>query len=110
MHQSKKLKNTSQYQRRITNAFRFEIISESQYGQYKIKCLQNSFIGSLWKFIGAEEYVTNSRIQDLCNEKKSISRRGNLLKSYKHHFECSVIYLISFALCISLICFALSLL
>ena len=109
MHQSKKLKNTSEYQRRITNTFWFEIISESQYGQYKIKCLQNSFIGSLWKFNGAEEYI-KKRIQELCNEKKSISRRGNLLKSYKHHFECSVIYLISFALCINLIFFALSLL
>ena len=26
------------YQNQITNAFKFEVISESKYGQYKIKC------------------------------------------------------------------------
>ena len=35
------------YQSQITNAFKFEVISESQCGQYKIKCLQNYFTGSL---------------------------------------------------------------
>ena len=30
-----------------TNTFKFEVISESRYGQYKIKCLQNSFARSL---------------------------------------------------------------
>ena len=61
------------------------------------------------KFNGAQEYI-KKRIQELCNEKKIISRRGNLLKSYKHHFECSFISLISFAFCIKLIFFALCLL
>ena len=56
------------------------------------------------KFNGAQEYI-KKRIQELCNEKKIISRRGNLLKSYKHHFECSFISLISFAFCIKLIFF-----
>ena len=37
------------YQSQITNTFKFEVISESQYGQYKIKCLQNSFTENLWK-------------------------------------------------------------
>ena len=31
----------------ITNTFKFEVISESKYCQYKITCLQNSFTGSL---------------------------------------------------------------
>ena len=35
------------YQSQMTNAFKFEVISESKYGQCKIKCLQNSFTGSL---------------------------------------------------------------
>ena len=34
-----KLKNTSMYQSQITNTFKFEVISESKYGQYKLKCL-----------------------------------------------------------------------
>ena len=40
-------KDTCVYQSQITNTFKFEVISESKYGQYKIKCLQNSFKGSL---------------------------------------------------------------
>ena len=47
VHQGKKLKNTHVYQNQMTNAFKFEVISERKYGQYKIKCLQNSFTGSL---------------------------------------------------------------
>ena len=35
------------YQNQTRNTFKFEVISESKYGQYKIKCLQNSFTGSL---------------------------------------------------------------
>ena len=42
-----KLKNTRVNQTQIKNTFKFEVISESQYGQYKIKCLQNSFTDSL---------------------------------------------------------------
>ena len=34
------------YQSKI-NTFKFEETSESQYGKYKNKCLQNSFTGSL---------------------------------------------------------------
>ena len=70
------------------------------------------------KFSVAEEYI-KKRIEELCNEKKIISRRCNLLvyeqpqvslKSYEHHFECGFISLIFFALCISLFFFALCLL
>ena len=34
------------YQNQI-NTFKFEVTSESKYGQYKIKCLQNSLTESL---------------------------------------------------------------
>ena len=42
-----KLKNTRVYQNQIANTFKFEVISESKYDQQKIRCLQNSFTGSL---------------------------------------------------------------
>ena len=64
------------------------------------------------KLIGAEEYV-KQRIEALCSESKLLIDEVTylfmnyynnfetvLLKSYKHHFTCSVIGLIFFALCL----------
>ena len=47
-------------------------------------------------FNGAEQYI-KERIEMLCSESK-LSAEQVLLKSYKHHLECSVICLIFFAL------------
>ena len=65
------------YQSQITDTFKFEVISESKHGQYKIKCFQIVLRELCEKFSGAEKYIKKI-IEELCNEKKIISRRGKL--------------------------------
>ena len=64
------------YQSQIKNTFKFEVIrvntANTKLNVYKI-VLQEV----CEEFNGAEEYI-KKRIEELCNEKKNISRRGNL--------------------------------
>ena len=71
------------YQNQIANTFKFEVISESKYGQHKIKCLQNSLQEVCEKCSGAEEYI-KKRIEELCNETKLSAEEVSYLFTNNH--------------------------
>ena len=70
-----------------TQLWDFEVTTSAlvQYDQYKIKCLQNSFAGSLWKVNITEEYI-KKRIGELCNEKKLSAEEVSYLFTNNYKF------------------------
>ena len=76
------------YQSQIKNTFKFEVISESQYGQYKIRCLQNSFTvceKSVKSLMGPKN-ILRKELKSYATKKKLSAEEVTSLFTNNHKF------------------------